>query len=167
LDQVWYLKIALLPGEMVKCGRCGEMAAARSPCPKCGATNKYRGVKGNRTGAIFGAGELLGDGLALFVEGEIDALTAWQELHDVIGVCTLGSAANRPDLATWGACLAPVERILAVYDADQAGQAGLKALQELSERVEPVRLPEGAKDVNDYVLQGGDLWAWLKGVLGM
>jgi DNA primase len=83
----------------------------------------------------------------------------------VIVVCTLGSALNRPDLATWGAYLAPLERIYALYDADRAGQAGLQVLQALSERVQPVRLPPGAKDMNEYFLQGGDLWQWLKGVV--
>jgi DNA primase len=165
LGEVWYLKIALLPGERVKCQGCGEITPARQPCPKCGTINKYRGVKGNRTGAIFGADELRGAGLALFVEGEFDAMLAWQALNDVIAVCTLGAASNRPDLATWGPYLLPLERILALYDADRAGQAGLQALQELSERVEAVQLPAGAKDVNDYLLQGGDLWLWLKGVV--
>jgi DNA primase len=162
-DQVWYLKIALLPGDPVKCQGCGESAPARSPCPRCGTVNKYRGVKGNRTAAIFGVDELRGSELALFVEGEFDAMIAWQELNDVIAVCTLGSATNSPDLATWGPYLVALERILAVYDDDQAGRAGLKALQEMSERVEAVHLPPGAKDINDFVLHGGDLWTWLRG----
>lgn len=165
LGEVWYLKIALLPGERVKCQGCREFTPARQPCPKCGTVNKYRGVKGNRSNAIFGADELRGADLALFVEGEFDAMIAWQELNDVIAVCTLGSAGNRPDFAVWGACLLPLENILALYDADRAGQAGLQALQELSERVLPARLPPGAKDVNEYFLAGGDLWEWLKGEL--
>jgi len=40
---------------------------------------------------------------------------------------------------------------------------GLKTLQELSERVDAVRPPPGVKDLNDFVLAGGDLWTWLKG----
>ncbi len=165
LGEVWYLKIALLPGERVRCQGCRQVVPARRPCPKCGAVNKYRGVKGNRTNAIFGADELRGADLALFVEGEFDAMIAWQELNDVVAVCTLGSAGNRPDFAVWGALLLPLEDILALYDADRAGQAGLQALQELSERVQPVHLPAGAKDVNEYVLAGGDLWAWFKAEL--
>jgi hypothetical protein len=162
-EQIWYLKIALLPSDPVKCQGCDETVPARRPCPRCGSVNKYRGVKGNRTGAIFGVDELRGSELALFVEGEFDAMIAWQELNDVIAVCTLGSATNSPDLATWGPYLVALERILAVYDDDQAGRAGLKALQEMSERVEALRLPPGAKDINDFVLHGGDLWTWLRG----
>ncbi len=162
-DQIWYLKVALLPGDPVKCQGCGEMVPARRPCPRCGAVNKYRGVKGNRTGAIFGVDELRGSEMALFVEGEFDAMIAWQELNDVIAVCTLGSATNSPDLATWGPYFLPLVHILAAYDADPAGQSGLKILQQLSERVEALRLPPGAKDVNEFYLAGGDLWSWLKG----
>jgi hypothetical protein len=165
LGEVWYLKVALLPGDLVKCQGCGERAPARQACPKCGAHNKYRGVKGNRTAAIFGADDLAGAPMALFVEGEFDAMIAWQELRDVIAVCTLGSAATRPDLATWGAYLLPVERIYAAYDADEAGQKGLAALKHLSERVRACPLPAGAKDINDYVLKGGELWPWLKALL--
>jgi hypothetical protein len=159
---IWYLKIALLPGDPLKCERCGERALARQACPKCGALNKYRGVKGNRTAAIYGAEELIGASTALFVEGEFDALIAWQALRDVLGVCTLGSAANRLDLATWGPYLLSLERILAAYDSDRAGQAGAQALAGLSERVRPCPLPEGVKDVNDLALNGGDLWACVK-----
>jgi hypothetical protein len=164
--EIWYLKVSLLPGQPVKCERCGRRVEARRACPGCGAVNKYRGVKGNRPAAIFGADELPGAEMALFVEGEFDALIAWQELNDVIPVCTLGSATNRPDLATWGAYLAPLGLILAAYDADEAGRAGLSALQELSEHVRPVPLPAGAKDINDFVLKGGELWPWLKAALG-
>jgi DNA primase len=171
LGQVWYLKVALLPGDRVRCEKCRQPAPARQPCPQCGALNKYRGVKGNRPAAIFGADDLAGVDLALFVEGEFDAMLAWQEVRDVISVCTLGSATNQPDLATWGPYMAPLSLVLAAYDNDEAGQRGARALQSLSERVHLVGLPsadpslEAAKDITDFVLQGGELWPWLKGEL--
>lgn len=163
--EIWYLKIALLPGDRVKCQGCRQQVPARRPCPHCGTINKYRGVKGNRPAAIYGADELLGAWGALFVEGEFDALVAWQELQDVIAVCTLGSATNRPDLATWGSYLLPLQVILAAYDADPAGQQGLTALQELADKVLPLDLPGKVKDLNDYVTAGGELWPWLKAAL--
>lgn len=163
--EVWYLKVALLPGDPVRCQGCQEETPARRACPRCGSVNKYRGVRGNRTAALFGADELVGAWGALFVEGEFDALLAWQELHDVIAVCTLGSAANLPDLATWGPYLLGLETILAVYDADEAGRRGLVALQELSSKVQVCLPPAGAKDLNEYVQQGGELWPWLRGEL--
>ncbi len=163
--EIWYLKIALLPGELVRCERCGKDAQARRPCPACGAVNKYRGVRGNRPAALYMADDLLGARLVLLVEGEFDALAAWQELRDVAAVCTLGSATNRPDLAVWGPYLMGVETLLAAYDADQAGERGAQVLQALSEKVRFCPPPEGYKDLNDYYQAGGDLWAWLKGHL--
>jgi hypothetical protein len=162
---VWYLKVALLPGEAVRCQGCRRKTLSRRPCAHCGAQNKYRGVKGNRPAAIYGADDLSGAWGVLFVEGEMDALTAWQELQDVVAVCTLGSAANRPDLATWGVYLLGVESIFAVYDSDEAGARGLEGLQEVAEKVHPLRLPAPAKDVNDFYLQGGALWPWFRGEL--
>jgi DNA primase len=163
--EVWYLKVALLPGEPVRCQGCRKTVPARQPCRFCGTVNKYRGVTGNRTAAIFGADELVGAWGALFVEGEFDALAAWQELRDVIAVCTLGSATNQPDLATWGPYLLGLETILAAYDRDEAGQRGAAVLGKLSEKVLPVDLPAAAKDLNEYLLSGGKLWPWLRGEL--
>lgn len=160
--EVWYLKIVLLPGELVKCEKCRKEIPAREPCPSCGTINKYRGVKGNRTAAIFNAGDLVGAELALFVEGEIDAMTAWQEIGDVLPVVTLGASNNRIDLATWGVYLISLRYMLATYDPDPAGRAGFSYLAELSNRVRACPLPEGVKDVNDYHQAGGDLWQWLK-----
>lgn len=169
--EVWYLKISLLPGDPVKCEKCGKQAPARKPCPTCGAVNKYRGVKGNRTGAIFNADYLEGAELALFCEGEIDAMTAWQELswfdglcvvRDGISVVTLGAATNRLDLATWGAYLLGIKCILVTYDPDQAGKKGAAYLLELTDRAHYCPLPEGVKDINDFTQAGGELWPWLK-----
>lgn len=163
--EIWYIKVALLPNQRVRCLGCKEETLARQPCPRCGTVNKYRGVKGNRPAAIFGAEDLEGAEMALFVEGEFDAMIAWQELRDVIAVCTLGSATNRPDLATWGPFLIPLRLILATYDADEAGKAGAAALAALSGAVRPCPLPPGAKDINDFYLSGGQLWPWLKAAL--
>jgi len=163
--EVWYLKIALLPGDPVKCQKCKRKARAREKCPNCGEKNKYRGVKGNRTAAIYGVGHLSGELPALFCEGEFDVMTAWQELRDLVDVATLGAATNKLDLATWGAYLLPVETMLVTYDPDQAGQAGTSYWQELTNRARAWPLPDGVKDINDYHTAGGDLREWIAGAL--
>jgi DNA primase len=165
--EVWYLKIRLLPGEPCRCSSCKTEMPGPGACPKCGEGNKYRGVKGNRTAAIFGADNLLGAEIGIFCEGEFDCMIASQELGDVAGVATMGSAGNHLDLATWGAYLLGLRYILAVYDTDEAGQKGAVALAALTERVAICALPHtnGVKDINDYTLAGGDLWAWLRGNL--
>lgn len=143
------------------------------------AGKKYRGIRGNRTAAIFGASDLLSRGIdidghdpiqtspstAIFCEGEFDAMIAWQELNGVIPAVTLSSASNLPDLATWGAYLSGLDTIVAVYDNDAAGQAGAKALARLTNRARGCPLPHGHKDINEFVLSGGNLWDWLKTAL--
>jgi DNA primase len=145
----------------VKCYKCKKQAKAREKCPNCGEIAKYRGVKGNRTSAIYGAGHLTGERPALFCEGEFDVMTAWQELRDLVDVATLGAATTRLDLATWGAYLLQPETILVLYDPDQAGQAGASYWEELTTRARSCSLPDGVKDINDYHTTGGDLRGWM------
>lgn len=157
---VWYIKIRLLPDVPCKCQRCQAPMPGPGTCPKCGHVTKYAGVKGNRPAAIFGADRLLGARSAWVVEGEFDVLTLAQALGDVLPVVSFGSATNRPDLAAWGAYLIGPEVFIATYDNDPAGEAGLAALVNLTDRVKLAPLPEGVKDVNDLALSGADLWAW-------
>ncbi len=159
--QIWYLKVRALPGEPCQCIACHAEMPEPGLCPKCGAKTKYLGVKGNRSSAIFGAGNLIGSEYALLVEGEMDAMIADQELR-CLGVATLGSATNVPDLATWGKYLIGKKQIFAVYDNDQAGKAGAQNLARMSHRVVRLELPAGVKDINDFVLMGGDVWQWIK-----
>jgi DNA primase len=125
---------------------------------------KYTQPRGGRP-ALFNADNLSGAELVLLAEGEFDCILADQELGDVAGVATLGSATNHLDLTTWGGYLLPARAILAAYDVDQAGASGAAALVALSARIHPVRVPAlraGDKDLTDYHQAGGDLWQWLK-----
>lgn len=140
-NEVWYLKLRL---------------------PTKEARKKYDGVRGNRPAAIFNGDDLINFNVALFVEGEIDAMTAWQFLSESMAVCTMGSATTLPDLATWGLYLMGPDVIMAAYDMDQAGEQGLAKLSLMSEKVKLAPLPEGDwKDVNDYLLAGGDIFEWI------
>lgn len=125
---------------------------------------KYIQVRGSRP-AIFGADDLLGAGVVLFTEGEIDTLTAWQELGDVLTPVTLGSSTNDIDLVVFGPYLRGARAYLECYDSDQAGRRGAAKLYELIKRLRPCPLPEGVKDINDYHQAGGDLWTWVKPML--
>ncbi len=159
---IWYLKIRLLPGQACKCQSCKADMPGPGICPSCGASNKYRGVKGNRTNAIYNADQLTGAKIALFVEGEFDCQLAEQELEGLFPVVTLGSATNRPDMATWGRYLRPLKTVMMTYDADGAGEAGAAAMVELcGSRAVLALLPEGVKDITDFHLAGGDLYALL------
>jgi DNA primase len=140
--EVWYLKIRLpvLPG-----------------------AEKYIQWAGGRPKAIYNADALVGVSMALFCEGEFDCMIANQEIGDLITTVTMGSATNRPDLATWGGYLLPLNPILATYDSDKPGESGADGLVKLAgDRVKLAPLPEGVKDINDYYKAGGDLRAWIK-----
>jgi len=125
---------------------------------------KYYKLPGSKA-ALFGADNLRGAEIVLLTEGELDCILAAQELGDVAGVATLGSASKRLDLATWGVYLLPARAILAAYDLDPAGSAGLAALAGRSARVHSILVPAlraGDKDITDYHQAGGNLWEWLK-----
>lgn len=140
-DSIWYVKVR---------------QAERKP--------KYINVTGGKA-ALYGAGNLWGADIILLCEGELDCVLADQLLGDIAGVASLGSAANRLDITTWGVYLLPARAILAAYDLDEAGKRGMAALLDKSARIHQVRVPAlkpGDKDLTDYVLAGGDLWNWLK-----
>jgi len=124
---------------------------------------KYIQPRGGRP-ALFGAANLRGAEIVLLTEGEFDCILADQELGDVVGVATLGSAQKKLDLRSWGAYLLPARAILAAYDLDPAGNRGQAALVALSARIHSVRVPRLGpkdKDITDYYRAGGDLWEWL------
>ncbi len=129
-----------------------------------GGQPKYLNIRGSKP-ALFGADHLRGAELVILTEGELDAILTFQELGDVCGVATFGSAAKRPDLYTWGNHLITAALILAAYDLDEAGKNGLEMLSGQIGTVRPVSIPRlnpGDKDITDYYLAGGNLWEWLK-----
>jgi len=129
---------------------------------KAEAGRKYPQVRGSRPG-LFGADTLAGHDVAVMVEGEFDAMLLEQEVDDLVGVCTLGSATAGLDLATWGAYLLPVTYLFLIYDVDPAGRNGADKLAGETARARRLTLPclAGAKDVTDFHLAGGNLRDWL------
>jgi DNA primase len=121
---------------------------------------KYFKIRGSRR-ALYGADNLVHQAYGLLVEGEIDCITADQEIGRLIGVATMGSATNRLDLAAWGAYLMCLEQVLVAYDADTAGEAGGAFLAGLGGKVRRVKLPGSSKDINAYHAAGGNLTGWI------
>ena len=88
-------------------------------------------------------------------EGEIDALTLWdQGIKNVIGITT-GAGSFDPE---WIDQLQAVKKIILCYDPDEAGQKGAReAARRLGyDRCFTVVLPDG-QDVNEYFRAGHDL----------
>jgi DNA primase len=124
---------------------------------------KYKLIAGSKPAAIFNADELAKDRICLIVEGEFNAMIGHQTVNDILPVASMGSAGNRPELATWGPYFINKSLILALYDDDHAGHDGAMALyQQLGERVKLTALPANVGDLNDFYIGGGNVWEWLK-----
>jgi len=130
---------------------------------------KYILVKGSKPAALFNGDNLINKPACLVVEGEFNAMLAWQQtqdINDICGIGSMGAAGNRPDLVKWGPYFIGRDLILALYDQDQAGENGAVSLYEtLGDRVKYATIPEGVGDLNDWYLAGGDLLHWLAGLL--
>jgi len=125
---------------------------------------KYDGPRGGQ-GTLYGLDGLRYDGRPLLiVEAELDALLIWQEAGDMADVVALAGA-SRGIPGRWLARLLGYPRILAALDADGAGIQNAARLMALSERVTPARIPEG-NDPTEYYQRGGDLRAWVGGLVG-
>ena len=130
---------------------------------RLGSEPKYINVKGGHP-ALFGADHIINNDIAVLTEGEFDAMLLWQEVGNIIGVGTLGSSTNIPDLTIWGQTLSSPELLFAAYDADEAGMKGHTSLVTALNSVIPLQVPVlrvGDKDITDFYLSGGDLRTWI------
>ena len=99
---------------------------------------------------------------AIVTEGEIDAMTVWQEARHLAIPATLGGAAARPSEHA----LAQLRRCTHLLIAtDNFDRRGIEAYEKWSDRfagmiVKRGRLPFG-KDVNDYHAGGGNVAEWV------
>lgn len=100
-------------------------------------------------------------GPVVVVEGEFDALLAWQELSGLLPVVTLGGAQCSPadtyDAGWLGLC----SRLLIAADSDEAGDECRALWRDFSpRRTVSVDLP-GGKDITEAHVAGADLRKWL------
>lgn len=153
----WYVK--------VRRPREGDELAAyvgASQPLKGGKGPKYVAPRGSETVALFGAEWFKGRGALLLVEGELDAILAWQEAGDLVDVATLGSSGN-PLAGPWLPHLLPYPRWLLCYDLDEAGTKGAAKLAHMARtvRIRPPLAEGEGNDLTDMWRAGGDVRAWL------
>ena len=148
--RLWSVKVRRpLPGDLL-----AEYIPPVTYLPKV----KFRQLRGS-TAQLFGCDLWIGFPVLLLVEGEWDAMLAWQKAGDLCDVATPGSASERLDPLDL-ALLARYRVILAAYDADPAGAAARRRLPQ-AVRLEQIDAP--GHDLCDYWRGGGDLRAWIAG----
>ena len=124
---------------------------------------KYVQIAGGSTHGLYNADTLHLNSVALFCEGEFDALLVQQEAGNLVSPVTLGSATARLT-ARWYGMLVGHRTIYVSYDRDVAGERGSQQLLQLSPRFRELSLPHG-KDISDFYLDGGDIYAWITAAL--
>lgn len=160
-DQLWGIKIRLLPEHPFNCQGCRTPMNAPGACPKCGKKNKYRSVTGSQP-ALFGADTCKGRRVCFGCEGEFDAMVTWQQASELGGVFTSTNGAGKDWRSEWFTSVMDAERIITLYDNDAAGDKGKSKLEALGRRVRSVRVPGECKDITDYHLTGDNkLFSWL------
>ena len=107
--------------------------------------------KSSLDGSLYWADDILPGWPIMVVEGEFNCLIAWQDGRDMCCPVSLGTSGTVLN-SRWYANLATAPRLQTLYDADPAGQKGAAKLAALSQRVHPIYLPEGIKDLNDFHL---------------
>lgn len=161
--KIWYLKIRLVPGIPCRCRHCKSGLPGPGVCPRCGQDTRCLGVQGGQPAALFNGDALTsGQNMALFCEGELDCMTAWQEFGDILPAATFDASANRhPDLAAWGFYLRSFRSILVSCAAGRPVFTGTNWLMSISDRVRLAPLPAGYTDINEFHQKGGDLLGWI------
>ncbi|MBE0688999.1 MAG: hypothetical protein IH587_02610 [Anaerolineae bacterium] len=114
---------------------------------------KYMGVAGGSK-ALYWSDAILRGLPVLIVEGEFDALTAWQCACDLVSPVAIASASNADINPYWFPKLIAAPRILARMDDDGGGNKALPKLAALSQCVAPCQVPQG-KDVNEFYVMNG------------
>jgi DNA primase len=128
-------------------------------------TPKYQQIKGGNVNGLYDADQLANSEVALFCEGEFDALLARQEASSLAAAVTLSSATAILS-SRWYAELTHCHTILVAYDRDAAGEKGANRLLSLSPRFRPIEVPQG-KDITEFYLRSGDIYQWLEQAIRM
>jgi CHC2 zinc finger/Toprim-like len=129
--------------------------------------DKCRALKGSERGHLYPLADVLpaqGALPALVLEGELDALVAFQEAGWLALVGTVGGATQTPRPSAL-AMLARCPWWLLGFDHDPAGVEAARSWRDRApHKARRVLLPHG-KDLSDFHAAGGDVAGWLAGEL--
>jgi len=117
---------------------------------------KYVGLRAAGNGLFNYADQVLP---AVICEGEIDAMTVWQEASGLVMPLATGGTQNA-HLARWVARLARLPLVLIAFDTDAAGEAAARWW--LARLQNAVIWPPICHDINDMLLGGKDVRRWIE-----
>lgn len=142
-------------------GNAPALVKVRQPEPR---RPKYAEVFRDRTRhlGLYPGPEAIQTGRPLvIVEGEFDALLLGQEIGDMAGVVTLGSASGRPGPDVFRFLLSAAPWFVAT-DADDAGETAAAGWPAPARRIRP---PAPFKDWTEARASGVDLRRWWSAIL--
>jgi len=120
---------------------------------------KYIKLKGSVSG-LYGEERLRQRDVLILEEGELNALTIWQEAGDLVDVASTGTSSVRPETLEPGwDHLLMASWVLVRFDVDAAAKG--ERWQALSRRVRMVQAPEGG-DPNGFLMGGGNVRDWIQ-----
>jgi len=123
--------------------------------------------KGALAGGLYWADHIEEGKPLVICEGEIDALTLWQECGDLVSVVTMGASSSAIN-PRWYKHLGVVKTgcLIACFDPDAAGEKGAARLGAMAPFARLVNVPEGKDPNGFFMLHGGAaLREWIAGVL--
>jgi len=129
---------------------------------------KYLALRGTESGYLYPYADFLptqDHPPFLVVEGEFDALLAWQHVGHLAHAVTAGSASIRRFPQATALVLARAPWLLLAHDHDAAGvEAAMEWRAMYPHKARRLVLPHG-KDLGEFVQAGGDAAGWLGAAL--
>jgi DNA primase len=126
-----------------------------------GAEAKYKMAGGSANG-LFGVSEIHYGTPVVMVEGEFCAMSL--RVSEVSGITPVATgSATGARLTRWVGCLALASTLILAFDNDTAGEKAAKSWQEKFPQA--VWLKPTRHDVNDMLMAGDDIAAWLADAL--
>lgn len=123
---------------------------------------KYLRPRGAANG-LYVAGAFFPGVTAIMVEGEIDAVTLWQETTGLPVVIVATGSTTGARLHRWIGLLASAARLVLAFDTDPAGEKA--AAYWAGVFPDAVRLLPLGHDINEMHKAGHDLRSWSRGVI--
>jgi DNA primase len=134
----------------------------RSIDPHCPRDKRFITAGGGTSKGLYGIADFRPDKSVVMVEGELCALSLWQAVPGLVIPLATGSTTGAR-LFKWIARLALANEVILAFDADDDGEKASAWWNQILTNA--VRLRPTRHDVNDMLMAGDDIAAWLQPAL--